>query len=155
MKRSIRKEKGSIILEFVCVAFLLVAVTLIAVDCAICLFAAWNNDAACRDAVRAAAQQPSPDLARQAAVAAAAEFSGGSLRMTKPVVQFENNQFEYQVYPDAQGVPQRDRGPYVRVTTSAVAKIPAPLSIFGVKMLDEVTFKQSYQFPIVKLPEHV
>jgi len=152
-KRNQRNQRGSIIIEFATVAWMLTVAALIGVNCMLVLLAGWQNDAACRDAVRAAAQRDSVDNARYAARAAVVRYASGISLMTSPQVSFADKDFVYEAFRDANGQPQREKGPFVRVSTTMTVKMPAPFVICSAGFTDTINLKQSYAFPIVRLPK--
>jgi Flp pilus assembly protein TadG len=147
-----RSQQGSTLVEFSCVAFFIIIAALLTLDCAVCLFGASANSLACRDAVRVAAQQPTAERARNAANAALKQYRYTSLNMTAPKLSESEGDFVYELYEDEKGKPQVEKGPYVKVTTVATVRLPVSLNIFSAGMNDTINLKQSFVFPIVKLP---
>lgn len=146
-----RTRKGSTVVEFVLMGWLLALVALLGLNCGVMVMAAWANDAACRDAVRAAAEQDTASKALAAARAATARFATSSLWMTSPTVSVQGEDFAYRAFRDANGVPQRSQGPCVTVATVTTAVMPAPLFFNGAALTDKITFKQNYTFPLMRL----
>ena len=151
--RNTRSERGSTMIELACVAFFIILAALMALDCAVCLFGASSNSLACRDAVRIAAQQSTAERAKSAAIASLKQYSHTSLNITPPTLSSADNDFIYELYLDGDGKPQVDQGPYVKVTTSSTVTLPVPLKIFNIGMDDKINLKQSFTFPIIKLPD--
>lgn len=147
-----RTRTGSVMFEFLCISWFLVVVALLSTNLGLVVYCAWTNDAACRDATRAAAQQTTATSARQAAQGAIARFASGSYWLSSPRLDLSGDSFAYEAFADSQGQPQRQKNPYVRVSTSTVVRLPAPIAIVGCSLADTVTLKQSYTFPIVTLP---
>lgn len=143
-----RLQRGSTFIEFCCVAFLVVIAALIVLDCSVCMFGAAANSLACRDAVRVAAQQSTAARAKNAAIAALKQYKHTSLSMTAPELSDAGDDFMYELYLDADGKPQVSQGPFVKVTTFSQVRLPVAV---GVK--ETIDLKQSFTFPIMKLPE--
>jgi len=138
------------VIELAAMGFITVLAALISVNVGVLCFAAWSNDSACREATRAAAQRPTANDAKVAAAVVAQQFtsSPGSV-VTSPKVLLDGNKFEYQIFPDADGKPQMDQGPFVRVTTQSIARLPVAIIFNGAKLTDTIAFTQSYTFPIL------
>lgn len=151
--RKTRLQRGSTIIEFTCVAFIVILAALMALNCAVCLFGASSNSLACRDAVRVAAQQSTAERAKNAAIAALKQYKHTSLNMTAPELSSVGDDFQYELYNDADGHPQVDKGPFVKVTTSSTVKLPASLKMFKIGIEDTIKLKQSFTFPIIELPD--
>lgn len=135
-------QSGDVVVEFVAVAIFLVIAALVGVNCCIPLFAAWTNDAACRDAARAASLQQTAAQAQQAAQATVSRFATAFCNIT---LSTSGNDFQYQTFPDpATGQPQMNLGPYVKVTTILTVQLPVILTGMG----NHVNLKQSYIFPL-------
>lgn len=147
-----RSRKGSVLLEFVCVTWMFTLAALVGVNCGVLAFAAAINDAACREAVRAAAEQNSPEAARQAASAALSRFSVESPIMSSPQLRQSSEQdFQFQTYAGEDGRTQLNRGPFVRVSTEVRTKMPAPIIFSYAGLTDNLQFVQSYNYPLVQL----
>ncbi len=144
--------RGSIMAEFVVAAITLVFVALIGLNLGITLFAAWINDAACREAVRAASQQKTAATALSAANISVAQFKQNTAWFSGPNVVPTG--FQYETFPDKDGNYQRSSGPFVKVTTSLAVKFPAPIVFHDAKLTDQFTLLQAYCFPLV-LPDPV
>lgn len=146
-----RNNAGSAILEVAGVGFIVVIMALISVNLGVLVFAAWLNDSACRDACRAAAQQCSEDDAKGAAIIAAKQYAttaGGIVG--DPKVMLDAPYFEFQRWLDDEGKPQINKGPFVKISTSLVAKLPVPMIYNGVGFSDFLTFNQTYTFPLLQ-----
>ncbi|MBY0357085.1 MAG: hypothetical protein K2W82_03715 [Candidatus Obscuribacterales bacterium] len=142
MKVGKRNEQGNLTIEFVLMLPLLSLLAVVGVTCYLTVLSSWNNDSACRDACRAAAQQMTAQDAQLAAVAACKRFGSGSIG--QPQVSLAGNDFEYQTFPNATGQPTLESGPYVKVTT-IVSQMPIA-SIFGGNSGGS---KRSYTYPLV------
>jgi hypothetical protein len=143
-----RSASGTVIAEFVPATIMLVLVALIAANLGLALFGAWVNDSACRDAVRAAAQQSTSATALAAAKVAVQSYHSGSW-FNGPTVAEDKNAFDYQTFPDKAGKPQRALGPYVTVTTTMQVILPAKIVYHNAKMTDHIDLRQAYTFPIM------
>lgn len=146
-----RKHTGTALFELVGISFIVVTMALISVNIGVLIFAAWLNDSACRDSCRAAAQQGNAEDAKSAAIIACKQFAtaaGGVVG--DPKVELDPANFTFEIYPDEDGKPQMDKGPYVRVTTSLVSKLPAPIILSDVGFTDLLVFKQTYTFPLLE-----
>ncbi|MBX9669443.1 MAG: hypothetical protein K2X93_17610 [Candidatus Obscuribacterales bacterium] len=144
-RKFIRRQQGTAFAEVAVVGFIMTLVLAFILDIAIALMAFSVVDRACRDAARAAAQGQSRDEARQMAAAIANDHLSASPLVTAPIVTNV-------VYEDFGGDPSPDQCPFVEVTTSATASVPAPLFLFGTSGTNRpLTLAKRYRFPIVKL----
>lgn len=153
MKTRIRKSnsRGMSIFEMVGLGFVLVLVALMALNVGLLLFAAWLNDNACREATRAAAQQDTEEAAKEAAKLALTNFvtASGSI-VGSPEILLDKNSFEYQVFPDEDGRPQLDKGPFVKVSSKLETRLPAPIILTSSGLSNKITFAQTYTFPLIE-----
>lgn len=150
--RQQRKASGSV-LELVGTMFTLALAAIIAVNIGVLLFAAWRNDSTCRDACRAASQRPDAANAMKAAILVTKQFETQGGAFGNPILVVGPNTFQYETFPDADGKPQMNLGPYCRITTRMDTKLLAPVIFDGVKFTDSITFSQSYAFPLLN-PKH-
>ncbi len=150
-QRSDIRRAGSVLFEIAMLGFIVCAMAIICVNIGVLVFAAWLNDAACRDACRAGAQQSNETDAKAAAVLAAKNFatSNGGV-VGNPIVLLDDASFEYERFPDAAGKPQMDQGPFIRVTTSLNAVMPAKVILTGVGFTDVLVFRQTHTFPLLE-----
>lgn len=159
-RNSKRSAKGSSIIELSAIAFVMPLVMLICVNVGVMVFAAWLNDAACRDAARAAAERSNPTDAYRVADIVVKQLStttGGLISSlvllgTEPApgASSSGSFFEYNNCADpATGEPIIGDAPYVKVTTQLVASLPAPIVFNGASFTNQVKFRQSYSFPLV------
>lgn len=146
--RKSRTQTGSAFIELAAIGFILPVVAIMVVNVGVLMFAAGVNDAACRNAARAAAQQTNPEDAKVAAASAAKQFATGGGIFGNPLVLQTKDMFEFETFPDKDGVPQVEKGPYVRVSTRLNTQLPAPIIFNGTGFTGLITFKQSYVFPI-------
>jgi Flp pilus assembly protein TadG len=124
---------------------ILIGFSVLALDCGGAIMAFGMTDRACRDAARAAAQGSNPTEARQLANAIIGTYANSSGVLTSPRI-------ESVTYTDFGGHPPDGSSPFVTVTTSASARVLAPLSFFGHDLLSSsFPMRKTYTFPIVKL----
>ncbi|MBX9685580.1 MAG: hypothetical protein K2X27_02690 [Candidatus Obscuribacterales bacterium] len=149
--RNFRQNRGSALFELCGVGFLLVTMALISVNVGVLIFAAWLNDSACRDACRAAAQQDTADDAKNAAIIACKQFAtqAGDI-IGNPVVLVDDAHFQFEPFLDADGKPQPELGPFVRVSTSLNTKLPAKVIYSDIGFTDQLVFQQTYTFPLLE-----
>jgi hypothetical protein len=146
-----RRESGSSFVELAAMSSVMVVVALLSVNICVVLFGAWINDAACRDATRAAAQRIVRADAIAAALAAARTYATASGLLSRPEVLVDGANFQFETFRDAQGNPQPGKVPFVRVTTRMNVKLPAPVVFYGGKFTGDLTFNQSYIYPLFNL----
>lgn len=147
--RAIRKNSGSALIEVGCMGFVMPVMAVIAANIGVLVFAAWVNDAACRDAARAAAQQGNQSDAIVAAVGVTKQYGTGGGIFGQPKVLTESTAFQFEPYFDQEGVPQLEKGPFVTVTTRLNTVLPAPIIYGNTGFTNMIVFKQSYTFPIL------
>lgn len=149
MAKTVRKQKGSTLIELAAVAWVLPVAAVMAVNIGLLVFGAYVNDSACRDAVRAAAQQNNKEDSRIAAYRALKAFRTATVLVSSPQILLTGTNFEYEAFPDSEGRPQLEKGPYVKVTTFSNAKLPVPIVFGSTGFTNQIIFKQSYIFPIL------
>lgn len=148
-RRRLRRRTGTILPEFVGALVVLALVTLMAVNMGLTLFAAWTNDAACRDAVRAAAQQTNATSAQTAASVALSQFKSGSSWFSGPTLLTSGTSFDWETFKDpTTGIINWAQVPFCRVTTRMIVTMPAPIIFVNARMTDQITLTQSYAFPL-------
>lgn len=150
-----RNQRGSLFIEFICVAWTMVVVALIGLNCGILMLGAQLNSNACREAVRAAAEQDSAQAALRAARLATTRFAASSSIVQSPPTVQDGTWFEYQTFPDQMGKPQRSRHPFVKVTTTATFRMPAPVMFNGAAMTDRIEFRQTFSYPLLHLDRNM
>ena len=124
---------------------MLIGFSVLALDAGGAIMAFGMTDRACRDAARAAAQGSSPSEARQLANAIIRTYATSSGVLSSPRI-------DNVTYTDFGGHPPEGSSPFVTVTTSANARVLAPLSFFGADVLSgSFPMRKTYTFPIVKL----
>lgn len=140
-----RGSKGSAALELAAGASVVIAVVALSLNTCFAMMSYGINDRACRDAARAAAQGGNQQEALQLANAVIKSYNNNNGILSPIVV----NQISYN---DFGGNPPAEQSPFVTVTTSSTAKIPAPIELFGqVVFGSTLPVKKQYSFPIVKL----
>lgn len=146
LKHEPRTARGTLIIELATAAFTLLIFSILAVHLLLVVNGAYINDRACRDATRAAAQGMTPTEARRLA-ATILESHDSRGYVGKPTIRGAV------VYEDYNGSPPPARSPYVRVTTQTRVNMPfGLLNICGETFQDgNITFVQSYTFPIVRV----
>ncbi len=146
-RQNSRSNRGHLIIELSMITFLIVVVSVLCANIGIVSLATSLNDAACRDAARAAAQASNATAALKLAQAAIKAHSTDGYYVTIPTV--DTSSFEYQDYA---GNPPANTSPYVKVTTTSQVRIPAPILFFGAQFSKsgKLTFTRTYNFPIVK-----
>lgn len=147
--RGIRRKTGSAFIELACMGFILPVLAVISANVGLLVFAAWTNDAACRDAARCAAEQGNKSDAVVAAACAAKRYATAGGILGNPKVLTEDNGFTYEPFYDKAGVPQLEKGPYVTVTTRMNAVLPLPMFVSDKGLTRFIVFKQSYTFPLM------
>ncbi len=155
----LRSASGMSGLELVCTLVVLIPVALFAVNIGYLGLATFTNDAACREAARAAAQQTSAEAAYGAALAAAQSFKiAGGLAGSPQVVQLRFQSFPN---PDEPDIPLEMRdlrrtptnnismAPFVRVTTRLNVGVPAPMFIGPNGISSNIDLVSRYSFPVL------
>lgn len=139
-----RCKKGTLALELAATSVFLLGFTLISVDIGMLLFGASINDRACRDACRAAAQSRNATEATRQANAVLARHAVQGI-VTAPTLQSLT-------YNDFGGNPPVNQSPFVTVVTQCNSVLPfAPPQLLGHLVNNQLTYRQSYTFPIVRV----
>lgn len=138
-----RNSVGFSFIEVAISSFLVIILAVIAINISILVFACAVNDKACRDAVRAAAQQPNAAKAQNFALASIKNHKTDGFFISQ--IQLTN--FNYN---DFGGAPPPGQCPLVQVTTSVDVTLPAPLIFFGASLTNKMKFSQIYTSPIIK-----
>lgn len=141
-----RRASGGFSLIEVCITgFLLVILGVFAADICLLIFGCAVNDKACRDVVRAAAQQSNAPKALQFAQASVANHkTDGTFISPITLVGGTIN------YNDFGGNPPAGQTPFVQVTTQVTVTLPAPIYFFGASFTNTINFTQTYTSPIIK-----
>ncbi len=144
-----RRNSGSAFIELACMGFILPVLAVISANVGLLVFAAWTNDAACRDAARCASEQGNKSDAVVAAACAAKRYATAGGILGNPKVLTGETEFTYEPFFDKDGVPQLSKGPFVTVTTRMNAVLPLPMYVSEKGLTRFVVFKQSYTFPLM------
>jgi hypothetical protein len=148
------RSTGQLVIELASTCIFLMVFIVVSVDIGLLLYGANINDKACRDACRAAAQANNEIDARKMAEAilSGQRLAGDTMGkgiVTRPSIPAGTAGL---TYVDFNGTPAPDESPYVTVTTECNSTLPfAPPELLGSTLNHNVTFRQSYTFPIVKL----
>ncbi|HEY9731033.1 MAG TPA: hypothetical protein V6C89_03925 [Drouetiella sp.] len=139
-----RDSSGFSFIEVAISSFLVMVLAVVAINISILVFACAVNDKACRDAVRAAAQQPTAAKAQNFALASVKNHKTDGFFISP--IQLTN--FNYNDFGGAP--PPAGQCPFVQVTTSVDVTLPAPVMFFGATMTNQMKFSQIYTSPIIK-----
>lgn len=139
-----RRSSGFSFAEVAISSFLVLVLAILGINICILVFACSVNDKACRDAVRAAAQQPTSAKAQNFALASIKNHhTDGFFISPITLTNFNYNDFNGNPPPAGQC-------PLVQVTTSVDVTLPAPLIFFGTTLTNKMKFSQIYTSPIIK-----
>jgi len=141
----IRKSSGFSLAEVAITSFLFVLLGVFAADICLLIFGCSVNDKACRDVVRAAAQQASASKALQFAQASVNNHKTDGYFISP--ITLANGTVNYN---DFGGNPPTGQTPFVQATTQVTVTLPAPLYFFGAGFTNQMMFKQTYTSPIIK-----
>lgn len=136
-------------MELASIAWVLPIASMLTINAALVGFAAWMNDAACRDVARAAAEEPTSAKALLAANNALKAFAVKNNYADTPTLLQNDPDFQYEIFPDENGNPQLKKGPYVKVTTTMAVKLPAPVLFAKNGLSNQLKFRQSYTYPLL------
>ncbi len=139
-----RRSSGFSFIEVAVSSFLVMVLAVVSINISILVFACAVNDKACRDAVRAAAQQPTAAKAQNFALASIKNHKTDGFFISQ--VQLTN--FNYNDFGGAP--PPAGQCPLVQVTTSVDVTLPAPLIFMGATLTNRMRFSQIYTSPIIK-----
>jgi Flp pilus assembly protein TadG len=146
--RAKRSQKGIHAIEIVLASLLMIAMSGLATDTCVSVFAFLSLDSACRDACRAAAQQVDSAHAQTAAQRQLnAHFVIGNW-ISQPTLSSL-------VYNDYAGNPPANKSPFVSTTCTLSVTPPVQVSVFGINFADflangSLQFSRTYVFPIVR-----
>jgi hypothetical protein len=150
-KRSSRSHSGLGALEVAITSFLMIVVSVLALDIGLMNFAFAINDAACRDAARQAAQCTNATTAILAAQTQLKMHSTDGVFLSQPaMVGTTSPNFVYQDYA---GNPPANTSAYVTVTTVVNIRMPFPIVFYGASFYtggNTVAAVRRYTFPIIK-----
>ena len=141
-----RRNKTSTGLSFPEVAatsFLVIILAIFTADISLIIFAFSVNDKACRDVVRAAAQQSTAPQAMLFAQASVKNHTTDGIFIS-PIVLTTLN------YNDYGGNVPPGACPFVTATTTVNVTLPAPLYFFGASFTNHFQYSQTYTSPIVR-----
>ncbi|MDZ4834748.1 MAG: hypothetical protein SGJ27_13305 [Candidatus Melainabacteria bacterium] len=146
-----RRAPGACCLEITITAFLMCVFSVVGLDTTLIILGMSLNDAACRDAARAAAKQSSADKAIQAAQSQLRVHCADGYWITQPVL--ESCSAPNFVFNDFGNHPPPNTSPYVTVTTTITIKCPAPIVFFGADFVKDgaITYSRRYTYPIIKV----
>jgi hypothetical protein len=136
--------KGFSLAEVAATSFLFVMLGVFAADICLLIFGCSVNDKACRDVVRAAAQQGTAAKALQFATASVKNHKTDGFFISP--VTLVGGQVNYQ---DFAGNPPAGQTPYVQATTQVTVTLPTPIFFFGAGFNNQMTFTQTYTSPII------
>jgi hypothetical protein len=139
-----RNHKAFSLAEVAATSFLFVMLGVFTANICLLIFGCSINDKACRDVVRAAAQQSTAAKALQFAVASVKNHkTDGFFISTISLVGGTIN------YNDFAGNPPAGQTPYVQVTTQVTVTLPCPIFFFGAGFGNQFNFTQTYTSPII------
>lgn len=153
-----RSTRGSGFLEIIASAFFLIAMVILGLNIWILVTAATINDAACRDAARAASQGEEENMAKNLALATlATKQKQGSFFIQAPSMTM----FTYRDFGASTGVPVApplNTSAAVTVRTEVRVRPLLPLILFGNAIIpdtDQIKFEQIYTYPLIKTKQGV
>lgn len=168
--KGLRSKCASSAVELVAVVLIMVPIALFALNIGFLAFGSFYNDAACREAARAAGQQTSSDSAKEAAMNAlqnyqfAAGFIGAptisefkyNFALTPPSpdnpsdtpLPIEISTLKSSPAPVLAGA-AGGTAPNVFVKTTMVCGVPAPLLFNSDGLASSITLVSAYTFPIL------
>lgn len=138
-----RNARGFSLAEVAATSFLVMVLAIFTAEIAVLIFACSVNDKACRDVVRAAAQQPTAAQALTFAQAAVKQISTDGVFISPIQLGAVN-------YQDFGGNPPPGMCPYVQCTTKVNVTLPVPIFFFGASFTNQFSFSQIYTSPIIK-----
>jgi Flp pilus assembly protein TadG len=146
-KKFVRRRRGVAIVEFCSGLSFFLVLVLLSVDVGLMLYGAFINDRICRDAARAAAGGKTKAEAEKLAFRVI-EKTSSNVTWLDPTKL--SGAIEYQDYG---GTFTPSQSPYVTVTTETKVRPPAPIvfAMAGFTNSDELSFFQTYTFPIVRV----
>jgi hypothetical protein len=144
---TLRNRNGSLIVDFAAGLFVFPIVTLLSINVGLVGLGAWVNDAACKDAARAAGQKSDPTIAKVAAQKVVDGYAANGV-LGKIRLDDEGTNFAYVVLRDINGEDGLNRA-FVRVTTKVTIRMPAPVIFAENKLSDSITLRQQYTFPVI------
>lgn len=143
-----RNCRGSLAADFAAGLFAFPIVTLLSVNIGLLGLAAWTNDAACRDAARAAGEKHNETDALVAARNVVRTYAVKNGLIQSLQLNESASEFTFTTINDVQPEPNLIRS-YVKVTTQAIVKTPVPVIFNGTGLQDTFQLQQSYTFPVL------
>ncbi len=138
-----RMISGTSFPEVAASSFLIILLAVFTADISLIIFAVSVNDKACRDVVRAAAQQSTAAKAMIFAHASVKNHQTDGIFIS-PITLTALN------YNDYGGNPPTGTTPFVQCTTMVNVTLPAPLYFCGASLTNHFQFSQIYTSPIIK-----
>ncbi|MBX9690677.1 MAG: hypothetical protein K2X27_28435 [Candidatus Obscuribacterales bacterium] len=171
---SLRTKEGSAVIEMVGIVMVMIPVALLALNIAFLALGSFYNDAACREAARAACQQSSSDSAEAAANNALKNYQlAGNLLGSPQISSFKFNYRNTAAEPlvpsnlsmpiEIQSIKAEDNlsladgagdaakggnAPNVEVEMTMNCAVPAPFLIGQNGLTDSIALKSRYVFPL-------
>jgi hypothetical protein len=142
--RTSRNARAFSLAEVAATSFLFVMLGVFAADICLLIFGCSVNDKACRDVVRAAAQQSTAAKATQFALASVKNHQTDGFFIS--TIQLVGGQVNYQDFGGNVPVGQT---PYVQATTTVTVTLPSPIFFFGAGFTNQMSFTQTYTSPII------
>jgi hypothetical protein len=142
-KNKYRKRSGLSFPEVAATSFLVIVLAIFTADISLIIFAVSVNDKACRDVVRAAAQQATAPKAMLFAQASVKNHATDGVFVSPIVLTVLN-------YNDYGGNPPAGTTPFVQATTTVKVTTPTPIYFFGATFTNKLQFSQTYTSPIIR-----
>ena len=145
---SSRNERGLHLVELACSAVALSVMAMFCLDACIVILGFMFNDAACRDAARAASQAKDSTTALLVAQKAALAHKGDGVFCSTPAITSSDVN-----YVDYGGNISSTNVPYVTVKSTCNIKMPAPILFLGANLKEDGLFQSvcEYTFPITNI----
>lgn len=146
--RKKRNQRGLQLMEVAASAVALTVMTVFCIDACVVVLGFMFNDAACRDAARAASQASTATSAMNVAKTTVAAHKGDGYYWSTPTIGTNDVVFE-----DYGGKITATNVPFVTVTTNCSIKMPAPLLFLGADLKPDGTFNSTchYTFPLTNI----
>ena len=144
-RRTNRGQRGSAAFELAAGALITIGIVAFALNVCFAMLSYSINDHACRDAARAAAQAPSAAQAFIMASNIVKSYNSNNGLLSPITVRSV-------LYTDFSGNPPAGQSPFVTVTTTSNATMPAPIEFFGKTLFgSSIPVSKTYAFPIIRL----
>ncbi len=143
-----RSERGLHLIELACSAVALSVMAMFCLDTCIVILGFMFNDAACRDAARAASQAKDSTAALLVAQKTASAHKGDGVFCSTPAISSADVN-----YVDYGGNITSTNVPYVTVKSTCNIKMPAPILFLGANLKEDGLFQSvcEYTFPITNI----